>query len=125
MNGSCAPASLGSGLSRQQIENVNSAAVFVGAEGIGPWQHQELDAFLRKFVQRERPVIPVVLPEAPTQPELPLFLEEMTWVDFRVSDPDPMERLLWGITGQRGEFAAWNLASGPSTSPARGSCRAA
>jgi hypothetical protein len=86
----------------QQIDSVKSAAVFVGAEGLGPWQHQELDAFLRKFVQRERPVIPVLLPEAPRAPDLPLFLEEMTWVDFRVSDPDPMERLLWGITGRRG-----------------------
>jgi hypothetical protein len=93
----------------QQIENVQSAAVFVGAEGIGPWQHQELDAFLRKFVHRERPVIPVLLPEAPATPDLPIFLEEMTWVDFRVSDPDPMERLLWGITGQRGGAKAGAL----------------
>jgi hypothetical protein len=86
----------------QQIENVQSAAVFVGAEGIGPWQHQELDAFLRNFVQRKRPVIPVLLPTAPATPDLPLFLEQNTWVDFRISDPDPMERLLWGITGQHG-----------------------
>jgi hypothetical protein len=25
----------------------------------------------------------------------------MTWVDFRLSDPDPVERLVWGITGAR------------------------
>ncbi|HEX4697190.1 MAG TPA: TIR domain-containing protein [Candidatus Udaeobacter sp.] len=86
----------------QQIENVQSAAVFVGAEGMGPWQHQEIDAFLRSFVQRKRPVIPVLLSTAPATPDLPLFLEQNTWVDFRVSDPDPMERLLWGITGQHG-----------------------
>jgi hypothetical protein len=86
----------------QQIENVQSAAVFVGAEGIGPWQQQELDAFLRNFVQRKRPVIPVLLSTAPAAPDLPLFLEQNTWVDFRISDPDPMERLLWGITGQHG-----------------------
>jgi hypothetical protein len=85
----------------QQIANVQSAAVFVGAEGIGPWQHQEIDALLRKFVERARPVIPVLLSRAPTAPDLPLFLEGMTWVDFRLSDPDPLDRLLWGITGQR------------------------
>lgn len=106
----------------QQIETVQSAAVFVGAEGIGPWQHQELDAFLRKFVQRERPVIPVLLPAASTVPKLPLFLEEMMWVDFRVSDPDPMERLLWGITGQRGDARARALlprrAPNPPADPA-------
>jgi hypothetical protein len=25
----------------------------------------------------------------------------MTWVDFRKRDPDPMEQLIWGITGER------------------------
>jgi hypothetical protein len=93
----------------QQIENVQSAAVFVGAEGIGPWQHQELDAFLREFVERGRPVIPVVLPEAPEIPDLPIFLKGMTWVDFRTSDPDPMEQLLWGITGERDDTSAGAL----------------
>jgi hypothetical protein len=85
----------------RQIESVQSAAVFIGAEGIGPWQHQELDAFLRQFLRRERPVIPVLLPDAPDAPDLPAFLEGMGWVDFRVADPDPLARLLWGITGRR------------------------
>jgi hypothetical protein len=26
---------------------------------------------------------------------------EMTWVDFRVSQPNPLARLIWGITGKR------------------------
>ena len=77
----------------QQIESVKSAAVFVGGEGVGPWQHQELAALLRKFVEQRSPVIPVLLPDAPREPDLPLFLNGMTWVDFRDSDPDPMERL--------------------------------
>jgi len=103
----------------QQIKNVKSAAVFVGAEGIGPWQDQELEAFLRKFVQRECPVIPVLLPEAPATPDLPIFLEGMTWVDFRISDPDPMERLLWGITGQReGSRTGALLPHRPTNAPA-------
>ena len=84
----------------EQIGKVQSAAVFVGAEGIGPWEHQDLDAFLRAFVDRGCPVIPVLLEGAPVEPELPLFLKGMTWVDFRVSEPDPMSRLLWGITGK-------------------------
>ena len=84
----------------QQIGCVKSAAVFVGSEGVGPWQHQELAAFLRKFVDQRSPVIPVLLPEAPAEPDLPLFLVGMTYVDFRETDPDPMKRLVWGITGQ-------------------------
>jgi hypothetical protein len=39
----------------RQIENIKTVAVFVGKDGIGPWQHQELDAFLREFVRRECP----------------------------------------------------------------------
>jgi small GTP-binding protein len=85
----------------QQIEQIKSAAVFVGKDGVGPWQEQELEAFLRQFVRRECPVIPVFLPEVLAEPELPIFLKGMTWVDFRKQEPDPLERLFWGITGKR------------------------
>lgn len=90
-------------LLEQQITSIGSAAVFIGASGISPWHQQEMRGFLSEFADRQVPVIPVLLPDAPKQPELPLFLRQMTWVDFRVADPDPLERLLWGITGQRPE----------------------
>lgn len=85
----------------KQIETISSAAVFVGQAGIGPWQQLEIEAFLREFVSRNCPVIPVLLPDAPDKPKLPPFLSGMQWVDFRRSDPNPMEHLLWGITGKR------------------------
>lgn len=91
-------------LLEEQIAKIKSAAVFVGREGIGPWQRQELDGFLREFANRNCPVIPVLLPGAPVRPNLPLFLAEMTWVDFRVSQPNPLARLIWGITGKRPEI---------------------
>jgi hypothetical protein len=84
----------------QQIEDIKTVAVFVGKDGIGPWQQQELDAFLGEFVRRGCPVIPVLLPGAPHEPKLPVFLRAMTWVDFRHQDPDPLQQLLWGITGK-------------------------
>ena len=86
----------------EQIEKIKAAAVFVGKNGVGPWQQQELEAFLREVVRRGCPVIPVLLPESSQEPALPVFLRGMTWVDFRRTDPDPMQRLIWGITGQRG-----------------------
>jgi hypothetical protein len=89
-------------LLEKQIGKIKSAAVFVGKRGIGPWQHQELDAFLREFVRRGCPVIPVILDCAPEEPQLPIFLQGITWVDFREKVPDPMERLRWGISGERG-----------------------
>jgi hypothetical protein len=88
-------------LLEKQIARIRSAAVFVGAAGVGPWQEQELYGFLREFVSRRSPVIPVLLADAPDKPELPIFLKAMTWVDFRLQDPDPLSRLIWGITGRR------------------------
>lgn len=88
-------------LLEEQISQIKSAAVFVGESGIGPWQNMELEAFLRQFVTRGCPVIPVILPDCKETPELPIFLGGMTWVDFRKDDPDPMEQLTWGITGER------------------------
>jgi TIR domain/CHAT domain len=86
-------------LLEEQMGSIRSAVVFVGRDGIGPWQRQELDGFLREFARRQCPVIPVMLPGAPLEPRLPRFLEGMTWVDFRLTAPDPMARLVWGITG--------------------------
>jgi hypothetical protein len=86
----------------RQIAHIKSAAVFVGKSGIGPWQSQEIYGFLSEFQRRKCPVIPVLLPDAPQQPQLPIFLRGMTWVDFReqtrVYTP-AMDKLIWGITG--------------------------
>lgn len=87
-----------------QINQIKSAAVFIGPNGIGPWQDQEIDAFLREFVRRECPVIPVMLPECPNPPELPVFLSGMTWVDLSEIENDPLVKLIWGITGQKPQF---------------------
>ncbi len=84
-----------------QIKEIKSAAVFVGRDGIGPWQNQEMRALLDQFVRRHCPVIPVILENASQIPELPLFLQNMTWVDFRNSEPDPIRQLIWGITGKK------------------------
>lgn len=85
----------------KQIGQIKSAAVLVGANGIGPWEQMELEAFLSEFVNRGCPVIPVLLATTPKVPQLPIFLRGMTWVDFRQPGSHPMERLMWGITGKR------------------------
>ncbi|MCP4409971.1 MAG: toll/interleukin-1 receptor domain-containing protein [Gammaproteobacteria bacterium] len=88
-------------LLEENIEKIDAAAVFVGPLGIGPWQQLELEAYLRQFVKRNCPVIPVILKGTHKLPKLPVFLEGLTWVDFRQNEPDPLERLIWGITGKR------------------------
>jgi hypothetical protein len=84
-----------------QIGKIKAAAVFIGANGIGPWQDAELEAFLRQFVKRNCPVIPVLLADAKSPEKMPVFLETMTWVNFKKKSPDPLQQLIWGITGQR------------------------
>ena len=90
-------------LLEQQIESIRSVAVFVGAAGVGPWQDVEIRAFLSEFVNRRCPVIPVILADCEEVPELPLFMRQFTWVDFRKNQPTPFGQLVWGITGQRPE----------------------
>ncbi len=85
----------------QAIDSIAAAAVFVGSNRIGPWQTLEMETYLRQFVNRGCPVIPVLLPGCPAAPPLPLFLAGMTWVDFRSEHVEAFERLVWGITGRR------------------------
>jgi formylglycine-generating enzyme required for sulfatase activity len=85
----------------EQINEIDAAAVFIGSNGLGPWQKRELKAYLRRFVNNDRPVIPVLMATAPQVPQLPLFLEGHTWVDFRKTEPVPIDQLIWGITGKR------------------------
>jgi small GTP-binding protein len=81
------------------IAGIPAAAVIVGPGGIGPWQNQELAAFLRQFVSRRCAVVPVLLPGA-DHLDLPLFLDGLTWVDLSAAEPDPIDQLVWGITGR-------------------------
>jgi hypothetical protein len=82
-----------------QIASIRAAAVFIGGDGAGPWQNAELRAFLSQFMKRGCPVIPVILPSVMVaEPPLPAFLQEFTWVDCRLKDPEPIARLIWGIT---------------------------
>lgn len=85
----------------RQIGNIRSAAVFVGNSGMGPWQNMEVNAFIRKFVDRQSPVIPAVLRSCKKAPDMPIFLNGMTWVDFHKKIPNPYEHLIWGITGEK------------------------
>jgi len=85
-----------------QLKNVKSVAVFIGPRRIGPWQDLEMKAFIRQFVQRKSPVIPVILPGRKGTPKLPVLLEGFQKIDFRQDDSDPLEQLIWGITGERG-----------------------
>jgi GTPase SAR1 family protein len=80
------------------IASIPAVAVIVGSR-VGPWQDQEVAAFLRQFIRRHCPVVPVLLPGA-HRLDLPVFLDGLTWVDLTATEPDPLDQLEWGITGK-------------------------
>jgi GTPase SAR1 family protein len=80
------------------IARIPAAAVIVGSR-VGSWQNQELAAFIRQFVKRGCVVVPVLLPGADAN-GLPMFLDGLTWVDLAATEPDPIDQLIWGITGE-------------------------
>ena len=88
------------------INECRSAAVCVGADGLGPWEDEEMEALLRRFVkEKDRagnalPLIPLLLPGAPADVPLPVFLEAFVWIDLREGLTEAgLDRLEWGITG--------------------------
>jgi hypothetical protein len=84
------------------IEITKSAAVLVGADGLGPWEVPEMRGCRSEFVSRKMPVIPVLLPDAPIRSVLLLFLKQFTWVDLRGGLTEAgLDRLIWGITGKK------------------------
>jgi formylglycine-generating enzyme required for sulfatase activity len=91
------------GLERGLRESA-TCAVFIGRNGEGPWQRQEVKALLINHAKNAQfRLIPVLLPEAPSQAELPSFLPAKMWVDFRdkgLNDDDALWRLECGIRGE-------------------------
>lgn len=101
-------------LLEEAVRSSGSVAVLVGGSGLGPWEEEEMRAALSFAVREKRPVIPVLLPDAPAKPDLPVFLQGRTWVDMRPetapSELLAVDQLIWGITGNHPGRAA----SGPS-----------
>jgi uncharacterized protein involved in tolerance to divalent cations len=84
------------------IKTIKSAAIFIGKDKFGDWQEREVLSFLNECSKREFPVIPVFLEDSEETPDdLPPFLKNHTCVDFRIKNPDPIENLIFGITGTK------------------------
>jgi hypothetical protein len=89
-------------LLEKAICTCQSAGAFVGSNGIGPWEDEEIQALLNKAVRNKIPVILVLLPGDYEKPELPLFLEIRTFIDMRSGiTPELIDKLIWGITGKK------------------------
>lgn len=87
----------------QALAGSETIAVFLGPAGISSWHNKEMrDALNRQASDRSRRVIPVLLPGADLDAaEVPSFLSQLTWVDFRsgLENQDSLHRLIAGISG--------------------------
>lgn len=88
---------------QQAIQNVKSAAIFIGLEGLGRWQVLEQRSLLSQLVNANIPVIPVLLPGVNRIPNDLSFLQNLNWVNFSngIDDDQALDKLEWGITQQR------------------------
>jgi len=84
----------------------NCCAVFLGPNGLGPWQDQEIQVVInRRAYDREYRVIPVLLPgfELPQPGEITqlAFLCNARWVQFfgTLANEQAFQELVWGIRG--------------------------
>jgi hypothetical protein len=82
------------------ILEVRSTAIFLGPGSLGRWQALE---FVSQCVERQIPVIPVLLPGVNEIPPDLVFLRELNCVSFHRSpdEEEPLDRLVWGITGRK------------------------
>lgn len=81
-----------------------SCAVFLGANGLGAWENEEMRVALEERLHNsDFRVIPVLLPKADLKKKklAPRFLRRLVWVDFRagLNDQDAYQRLVAGIRG--------------------------
>jgi len=88
-------------LLEQTLANCGSVVVFVGPQGLGPWQKREIYRALdRQAAEASIPVIPVLLPG--TEDPALGFLGLNTWVDLRrdLSDAAMLDILARAIRGE-------------------------
>lgn len=66
----------------QALRSVAAVVVLCGGQGLGPWEQVETRAALIESVQRGITVIPVAIPGAVSEPDLPMFLRSFSILDM-------------------------------------------
>src|SRR5262249_40220822 len=92
----------------EALRDSKTCLVFVGPNGLGPWQTEELQVAIHRRVREAGyRVIPVLLPgaERPRRGDVAHleFLINASWVEFlkTLYDEKEFRRLIWGITGKK------------------------
>lgn len=87
----------------QALENSTCCAVFLGPDGFGTWENEEMRVALEIRVRHSHyRVIPILLPGGnPDKANVPPFLSRMTWVDLRkdITTKEALHPLIAAIHG--------------------------
>ena len=87
----------------EALENSDSAVIFLGPGGEGPWQSEEMRDILKRAVKsrNEFRAIPVLLPDGSAEALERSFLGSRLWIEFTsVDDDDALLRLAKAIQGE-------------------------
>jgi hypothetical protein len=87
------------------IAQSKAIAIFVGCDGLGPWEEGEFKvALMDQMKLKESPIIPVLLPGAKSiYSQLPGFLRAHSYVDFSagLDDNDSLISLIAGTVNAK------------------------
>jgi small GTP-binding protein len=86
---------------QQQLLDARCAVVFIGPNGVGKWQAEEIQVILSQATKRDLKVIPALLPGCPDPPPMNEFLRVWAWVDLRGAPDTEMDRLIAAIEKSR------------------------
>ena len=91
---------------KNALTNSAACAVFLGKNGVGPWQQKEID-IVTKLKYPKRRVIPVFLPDGGN--ELPPELSNLLWIRFSSLDDTPKyQQLVGAIRERKRDRARWD-----------------
>jgi len=80
----------------KDIKRIRSVAFLIGSQGC-PWQKEPLECVIEEFLELDVRLIPIMLKNVPSEPELPVYLRHKRPVDFRDEESDPLGQLIWAI----------------------------
>lgn len=90
---------------------IKSVALIVGSSGRLLWQDINLRILINTFVLGNYPVIPVLLENARSKPDLPLELMRNDWIDMRAGGLESLDCLVSVIQEYRQEYSSGLLGS--------------
>src|SRR5438093_535682 len=87
----------------EKIANAEAAVVFVGSDGLGPWQRQEVFILMRNLIAGKLHTLIPALLDGATGENAGGFLGNIQHVAFRMKTRDPLKQLADALAGERGQ----------------------